>query len=100
MSIGLDVGTSFLIKAEETLEGVKYTEFRDAFYRIKPPTKFAGKMIEKGLQSMPYFKDIDGSYVLVGQDAIEKAIERKVDQPQCENQVDRIKDEFELFHFG
>ncbi len=76
MAIGLDVGTSFLIRAQETEEGVKYTEFRDAFYRMKPPTVFAGKMLEKGLSGMPYFKDTDGSFVVVGQDAINKAIER------------------------
>jgi len=76
MAIGLDVGTSFLIRAEETSEGVKYKEFRDAFYRIKPPTAFAGKMLEKGLVNISYFKDLDGSFVIVGQDAIDKAIER------------------------
>lgn len=76
MGIGLDVGTSFLIKAKEDEEGVKYTEFRDAFYRMKPATPIAGKMMEKGLQNLSYFKDQDGSYVVVGLDAIHKAIER------------------------
>ena len=36
-------------------------------------------MMEKGLQNLSYFKDTDGSYVVVGQDAIEKAIELEVD---------------------
>ena len=76
MPVGLDVGTSFLITAKESTDGITYTEFRDAFHRIKPATPFAGKMIEKGLQNMPWFKDEDGSYVVVGQDAINKAIER------------------------
>jgi hypothetical protein len=76
MSLGLDIGTSFIISAKETIDGVQYKEFRDAFYRIKPATPIAAKMMEKGLQSLAYFKDQDGSYVIVGQDAIEKAIER------------------------
>lgn len=76
MGIGLDVGTSFLIKATEAEEGIKYTEFRDAFFRMKPQTPIAAKMMEKGLANMAYFKDTDGSYVVVGEDAIAKAIER------------------------
>lgn len=76
MSKGLDVGTSFLITAEESADGIQYKEVRDAFFRLHPPTSFAGKMLEKGLQGLSYFKDVDGSFVLVGQDAINKAIER------------------------
>lgn len=76
MAIGLDVGTSFLITAKEAGNGIEYKEFRDAFYRIRPPTPFAGKMLEKGLANLSYFKDTDGSFVIVGQDAINKAIER------------------------
>ena len=76
MPKGLDVGTSFLITAEETADGVSYKEFRDAFYRIKPATPIAAKMMERGLQNLTYLKDIDGSYVVVGADAIAKAIER------------------------
>jgi hypothetical protein len=76
MGIGLDVGTSFLIKAQEAEDGINYTEFRDAFYRMKPATVIAGKVMEKGLANLSYFKDEDGSYVVVGVDAIHKAIER------------------------
>lgn len=77
MGVGLDVGTSFLICAEESSEGeVKYAEFRDAFFRMKPATPIAAKMMEKGLKDLSYFKDTDGSFVVVGSDAIAKAIER------------------------
>lgn len=76
MSLGLDIGTSFIIKGEEKEEGVVYTEFRDAFFRIKPATPIAAKMLEKGLANLSYFKDIDGSFVIVGADAISKAVER------------------------
>lgn len=75
MTVGLDVGTSFLISAREE-KGILYREFRDAFYRMIPPTPMAGKMLEKGLANKTFFKDLDGSFVVVGQDAIEKAVER------------------------
>src|SRR5690606_2576376 len=57
-------------------DSVKYKQFRDCFFRIKPATPIAAKMMEKGLQGLSYFKDQDGSFVLVGQDAADKAIER------------------------
>lgn len=76
MGVGLDVGTSFLIASVESEGGIQYKEMRDAFYRIKPATPIAAKMMEKSLAKLSYFKDTDGSYILVGEDAITKAIER------------------------
>lgn len=77
MAKGLDVGTSFIVFAEEGTKGkVIYTDFRDAFYIIKPTTPVATKMIEKGLAGKTFVKDIDGSFIILGKDAIEKAIER------------------------
>lgn len=76
MAQGLDVGTSFLIRAKESETGVEYKEFRDAFFRMKPATPIAAKMMEKGLKDLTYFKDTNGSFVVVGLDAIAKAIER------------------------
>lgn len=75
---GLDVGTSYLISARKQKDSnnIQYNEFRDAFYRIKASSPIAAKMIEKGLANKHYLKDQDGSFVVVGQDAIEKAIER------------------------
>ena len=74
--IGLDVGTSFIVKAKEEANGIKYTEFRDAFYVIKPTTPVATKMIEKGLEGKVFIKDTDNSFILLGKDAIDKAVER------------------------
>jgi len=76
MGIGLDIGTSFIIKARETEEGIEYLEFRDAFFRMKPATKIAANVMEKGLANLAYFRDDDGSFVVVGIDAIHKALER------------------------
>lgn len=75
---GLDIGTSFIISAREmTEEGkVMYTEFRDAFFKMKPSSPIAKKMMEKGLKGQQYFSDVDGSFIVVGQDAIERSIER------------------------
>jgi hypothetical protein len=76
MAVGLDVGTSFIVLSKQTQEGIEYKDFRDAFYIIKPTTPVATKMIEKGLAGKVFIKDTDGSFILLGKDAIEKAIER------------------------
>lgn len=76
MAKGLDVGTSFVVLAQDTAEGVAYKDFRDAFYVIKPSTPVSTKMIEKALHDKVFVKDEDGSFILLGQDAIEKAVER------------------------
>ena len=77
MGLGLDVGTSFVIAAREGAEGtVDYKEIRDAFYCINPTTPMARQMIEKGLANKKFLKDTDGSFIVIGADAIEKAVER------------------------
>lgn len=76
MSKGLDVGTSFIVLSQESSKGIQYKDFRDAFYIIKPITSIANKMIEKGLEGKIFIKDTDGSFILLGKDAIDKAIER------------------------
>lgn len=76
MAIGLDVGTSFIVLAKDNSGQITYKDFRDAFYVIKPTTPVATKMIEKGLSGKVFIKDADGSFILLGKDAIEKAIER------------------------
>jgi hypothetical protein len=77
MAKGLDVGTSFIVLASEGTKGkVVYKDFRDAFYVLKPPTPIAAKMLEKGLVGKTFVKDADGSFILLGSDAIEKAVER------------------------
>ena len=77
MAKGLDVGTSYIVLSSETSKGkIEYKDFRDAFYVIKPTTPVATKMIEKGLAGKVFIKDADNSFILLGKDAIEKAIER------------------------
>ena len=76
MARGIDIGTSFIVLSKENENGIEYKDFRDAFYVIKPTTPVASKMIEKGLAGKVFIKDTDGSFILLGKDAIEKAIER------------------------
>lgn len=76
MGKGLDVGTSFIVLSSEVEGSIQYKDFRDAFYVIKPTTPVATKMIEKGLAGKVFIKDNDGSFIILGKDAIEKAIER------------------------
>lgn len=77
MSKGLDVGTSFIVMSSyKEKDKIIYKDFRDAFYIIKPSTPIANKMIEKGLSGKVFVKDTDGSFIILGKDAIEKAVER------------------------
>lgn len=77
--LGLDIGTAFLVAAREEKKDektvIKYTQFRDGFYTITPPTKIAQAMLEKSLKGRSFFKD-GNTFYLVGEEAIEKAVER------------------------
>jgi hypothetical protein len=74
--IGLDVGTSFIIASAYEGDEIIFKDFRDAFYVIKPNTPIAAKMVEKGLKGKVFIKDETGSFIILGKDAIEKAVER------------------------
>ena len=73
---GLDVGTSFIVASSYDGDNISFKDFRDAFYVIKPNTPIAAKMVEKGLNGKIFIKDTDGSFIILGKDAIEKAVER------------------------
>jgi hypothetical protein len=103
MAKGLDVGTSFIVLAQDAaansttdphvVGNVQYKDFRDAFYVIKPTTPVATKMIEKGLQGKVFVKDADGSFIILGQDAIEKAVERMMpkESPLARKQLAKLR---------
>jgi len=76
MAKGLDVGTSYIVLSKDSNNKIEYKDFRDAFYIIKPTTPVATKMIEKGLSGKIFIKDSDGSFIILGKDALEKAVER------------------------
>lgn len=81
MAKGLDVGTSYIVLAtqpqnDETYNLMEYKDFRDAFYIVKPANIITQNMIEKGLAGKSFVKDSDGSFIILGQDAIDKALEK------------------------
>jgi|694.fasta_scaffold12726_13 hypothetical protein len=77
MAKGLDVGTSFIVLSKKVAhDSIAYKDFRDAFYIIEPTNIIANKMIEKGLSGKIFVKDKDGSFIVLGQDAIDKALEK------------------------
>jgi hypothetical protein len=81
MAKGLDVGTSYIVMAnhlnkDDTFTAMNYVDFRDAFYIVRPTSAIAKNMMEKGLAGKVFVKDTDDSFILLGQDAIDKALER------------------------
>lgn len=78
MAKGLDVGTSFIVLSQGYSDkAISYTDFRDAFYTIKPTNPIAEKMLEKGLEGKIFIKDNESnSFIVLGKDAIEQALER------------------------
>jgi hypothetical protein len=78
-SVGLDIGTNMLVAGIMDDEGTPTFKMqRDAFYRIVPKTEVNKNSIKISLdkRGANYIVDEDGSYIVVGEDALEIAIER------------------------
>jgi hypothetical protein len=76
---GLDIGTNMLVAAMTDEEGnPTFKMQRDAFYRIIPKTAVNKSSIRISLdkRGANYIVDEDGSFIVVGEDALEIAIER------------------------
>ena len=76
---GLDIGTNMLVAAMTDDEGNPIFKMqRDAFYRIIPKTDVNRNSIKVSLdkRGANYIADEDGSFIIVGEDALEIAIER------------------------
>jgi hypothetical protein len=76
---GLDIGTNMLVAAYMDENGEpKFKMQRDAFYRIIPKSEVNRNSIRISLdkRGANYIVDNDGSYIVVGEDALEIAIER------------------------
>jgi len=76
---GLDVGTNMIVSAMTDEAGNPVFKMqRDAFYRIIPKTAVNKNSIKVSLNKREanYIIDEDGSFIVVGQDALEIAIER------------------------
>jgi len=76
---GLDIGTNSIVVAGLDSKGNSVFKMqRDAFYRIIPKTSVNRNSIRVSLdkRGSNYIVDEDGSFIVVGQDALEIAIER------------------------
>lgn len=79
MGVGLDIGTNMLVAATLDEEGKPHFKMqRDAFYRIVPKSEVNRNSIKRALtkRGFNFIEDQDGSFVVVGEEALETAIER------------------------
>jgi hypothetical protein len=77
--VGLDIGTNMLVAATIDDEGKSIFKMqRDAFYRIVPKSEVNRNSIKRALdkRDFNFIEDPDGSFVVVGEEALETAIER------------------------
>lgn len=77
--VGLDIGTNMIVSAiSKNDENVVFKNQRDCFYKIKPKTEVNKSSIKMSLEKRGanYLIDDDGSFVVVGQDGLDIAIER------------------------
>lgn len=76
---GLDVGTNMLVASKMSDDGgAVFKMQRDAYYKIVPKSEVNKNSIKMSLDKRQanYFIDEDGSFLVVGEDALEIAIER------------------------
>lgn len=78
MAVGLDIGTSFIVSARETEDKVVYKRQRDGFFTLKAETAISARFIEQGLKKSgsDFFKKGNNFYI-IGEAALEKALERR-----------------------
>lgn len=77
--VGLDIGTNMLVAGISEGEGdPTFKNQRDCFYRITPKTAVNKNSIKMSLdkRQVSYVEDEDGSFIVVGQDALDIAVER------------------------
>jgi actin-like ATPase involved in cell morphogenesis len=79
MSTGLDIGTNMLVVGKLNEENQPVFKMqRDAFYRIIPKSEVNKNSIKNALskREFNFIEDADGSFIIVGEPALEMAIER------------------------
>ena len=88
---GLDIGTNSLIAARLNEEGnILYKMQRDAFFEIKPVTKVQYLGIQNSLDKKEYkYIKQDGSFFIVGKDAVDAASDRNTPYGHAVLQKDR-----------
>jgi hypothetical protein len=76
---GVDIGTNMIVAASVNEEGKPVFKMqRDAFYRIVPKSDVNRSSIRKAIEKrgFNFIESQDGSFVVVGEEALETAIER------------------------
>jgi hypothetical protein len=77
--VGLDIGTNMLVAATFDEAGSPVFKMqRDAFYRIVPKSEVNKNSIRRALENRKFnfIEDKDGSFIVVGEEALETSIER------------------------
>jgi hypothetical protein len=77
--VGLDIGTNMLVAATFDEDGNPVFKMqRDAFYRIVPKSDVNRNSIRKALENRKFnfIEDREGCFIVVGEEALETAIER------------------------
>ena len=90
--IGLDIGTSTLVAGIAENGGAPvFKGQRDCFYRIKPKTTVNKNSIKMSLdkRKVNYVEDEGGSFVVIGKDALDIAVERNdvVERPMIKGVI-------------
>jgi len=78
-SKGIDIGTNMIVSGEIGEDGNPIFKMqRDAFYRITPKSEVNKNSIRNALnkREFNFIEDADGSFIVVGEEALEMAIER------------------------
>jgi hypothetical protein len=76
--VGLDVGTCFIVSAREKEGEIIYTRQRDGFFTVASETALNARFIEQGLKKsgVSFFKK-GTTFYIIGEAALEKAVERR-----------------------
>lgn len=78
-NVGIDLGTNLIVSASTNNEGgVVFKQERDCFYIIRPKTEVNKNSIKTSLdkRGVNYIIDSDGSFIIIGESALEMAMER------------------------
>lgn len=77
--VGIDLGTNLIVSASANSEGnTIFKQERNCFYIIRPKTEVNRNSIKTSIdkRGLNYIVDADGSFVIIGEPALEMAMER------------------------
>lgn len=78
-NVGIDLGTNLIVAATMNNENnIVFKQERDCFYVIRPKTEVNKNSIKSSLdkRGVNYIIDTDGSFIVIGESALEMATER------------------------